>query len=86
MKQNMYDNVLLRVNDIIDKVSGSIASKFEKTNPFDKEPVPNDEFLVHFDSLTPENKMELIQAHGYDAFLELQNKAEQIRRRRNGNA
>ena len=84
MKINLYDSVLDGLDELIGEVSGSISMEFKGANPFDKEPVSNDELLLKYNMLTDENKQELIDTHGFDDFSEMTTSMEQIKQRRMG--
>ena len=67
MKENLYDLALAGIGEIIEEVSESISKEFKGANPFDKEPISNDEMLLQYNMLTPDKMNELIQTHGREA-------------------
>tara|TARA_R100001530_G_scaffold115912_2_gene82917 strand:+ start:898 stop:1146 length:249 start_codon:yes stop_codon:yes gene_type:complete len=81
MKINLYDSVLDGLDELIDEVSGSISMEFKGANPFDKEPVPPADLLAKYNTLTFGNKQDLLQNHGSNAFNELVQNMENLKRR-----
>ncbi len=50
METNMYDDVGKRVQEFMGATVDRIAQNFKKTNPYNKEPVSNDELIYGFDT------------------------------------
>lgn len=67
MKLNLYDEALSGIGEIIELVSESISKEFRGTNPFDKEPMSNEEMLLEYDQMTPQILQQRVQRDGAEA-------------------
>ncbi len=66
METNLYDRVLSRMTEIIDKTSYNISDKFKGANPFDKQKVPMDEQIVQYKTMDSKEAQALIKQYGAD--------------------
>ena len=60
-----------------------MTREFKGANPFDKEPVSDDELLGRYGSMTPEDMDELIQTEGYENVEKMIGMMEDLKRRKN---
>jgi len=82
MKKNIYDSALDGVSEIIEAVSESISKEFKGANPFDKEPISDDEMLNEYNTMTPEILSERITREGEEATNEYIRRMEELKGRK----
>ena len=82
MKKNIYDEALAGVSNVIEEVSSSIGSEFKNTNPFDKEPVSNDESLYFYENMAELDLRYLVMTYGEEAVNQRFYEMEQLKKRR----
>lgn len=66
MNTNIYDKVLSRVVDLVDKSSGNIAEKFKGSNPFDQVPLSMDEQIYDYNTMDSAKLQEYVNKYGMD--------------------
>lgn len=49
-KTNMYDSVLSGILEVVEDVSSEISLEFKGANPFDKEPISDEEMLLEYNT------------------------------------
>lgn len=81
MGKTLFEEALDGVVEVVNEVSDSFTKEFKGTNPFDKEPVSEEEALRKYNATTTEQFDELVQTHGVDAMSEYVNKMEELNRR-----
>lgn len=86
MQSNIYDRVLSRMTEIIDKTSYNISDKFKGANPFDKQKVPMDEQIVQYKTMNSKEAQDMIKQYGADEVERWMAKVEQAIQRRGLNA
>lgn len=67
MKKNRYDRVTDRMLARIERVSDKMTQEFKNTNPYDKEPISEDQQLSEYMAMTPETMDERLQRDGIEA-------------------
>ena len=86
MKDNTYDLVLSKLEKRIDMASDRMAKNFKGMKPFDKEPIKTNELLQHYEGLTPEDIVYLIEQHGPNTVNDFIGEMETAKMRRDFNA
>ncbi len=64
MKEGIYNRVLARMTNRIERVSDRMAKEFKNTRPFDQQPVDPRESLMQFSKMTPQDIMGMRQHFG----------------------
>ena len=82
MEKGIFDYVVDELLERKDLVRAELAQRFKKTKPFRMEPVPEDEMLLRYDALTPEQMDELIATDGEEATGQMIQRMETLKQRR----
>jgi len=82
MRHNRYDRINDRMLSRIERVTDRMTREFKNTNPFDKEPVSDDEMIRRYDGTTKEQWMELMNTHDPADVEQYKNEMENLKRRR----
>ena len=67
MQENVYDSVVSKMLDRIEKASDTIALRFKGVTPFNKERIPEKEIRAAFQTLSRQSMIKLIERHGVEA-------------------
>lgn len=66
MKDNIYDEVLARTLQRVDKAATKVAEQFKNVKPFDKEQIPKRELVGAYRGLSVPEMHQLIEKYGAD--------------------
>jgi len=61
MRENPYDRISNRTLEIVEKVSDRIAQIFKGTNPYDQSPMTKEEFMMRFNQMPLEERMQMLE-------------------------
>ena len=84
MKTNIYDTVVEKTLNRIEKVSDRIAANFKGVTPFNKERMPTKDLLNAYQSLTPEDMNSFIQTYGRDTVNNFISEMEMLKQKQGG--
>lgn len=82
LETSLYDEVVDILLERQRLLKSELAERFKKTKPFRMTPVSNDEALVKYNMLTPEQVDELVATDGRDATNKYIFEMEQLKKRR----
>ena len=81
MKDNVYDDVLDKVYQRVEKVSGTMAKRFGKVKPFNEETIPTNKLFEAYINLSQEDMQYLASVHPREVLNEFIADMENYRRR-----
>jgi len=82
MRENRYGRIQNIMLNRIERVTDKMAGEFKDTNPFDKEPVSNDDLLMEYETQGFETFSQIADTQGLDAAVNYRDKMEQLKTRR----
>jgi len=82
MRKNRYDRIMDKMLNRIERVSDKMAKEFKGTNPFDKEPVSNDEALYEYENMGYEKFEQIANTQGLEAAVGWRDEMEALKQRR----
>jgi hypothetical protein len=82
MKSNPLDNVYQGILDRFAGVKDQLGKEFKGTQPFNSTPIQPVDAIAAFDSLTTDQKKQLVMKHGEMAFLEYKADMLDLKRKR----
>lgn len=84
VKDNIYSSALDGAVEIIEEISGAIAEELKGAAPFDKEPIPDDEMLYEYNTMTFDKLNALIDLRGRDWVNQYIERMEMLKRKKQG--
>ena len=84
MKENLYDVAMSGIGEVIEAVSDSIASEFKGKNPFDKEPISNEDLLYDYNTRGFEIFSQIANTEGIEAAIAYRDKLENLKQKKMG--
>ena len=86
MEKSIFDLV---VDDLVERqrmAKAELQERFKRSKPFRMEPIPPEEMLYEYNTLTPEKMNTLIDTYGRETVNEMIFEMEQLKQRRQKNA
>ena len=80
-KANMYDSVLDGIMEVVEDVSTEISLEFKGVNPFDKEPISEEEMLLEYNIQGEQTFNQIANTQGLPAGINYIREMESLKRK-----